>query len=633
MSTHLRLVLALLGATQLPVVGAGTAKLAGSLTFHASFDGKVEADYARGDRRLYTTIARGPQLKTKPGLPGEGKTVLEKGGGRFGDCLNFKDVTAKRIHFALEKNLAYRTRDWSGTVSVWLRTTPDEDLAPGYTDPLQITPRSALDACFFTEFGIEDPRPFRLGAFADKTAWNPDGKPTKEIVIPDRPLIHVDNPPFSRDRWTHVVFTWAGFNSGDKKGITKLYLNGKPSGTMTGWNQQFTWDLAQAQIRLGVKFIGRLDELSCFDRALSPVEIRQLHALKNGVKSIVPKPVAAKPQYEHGRLRIAAASAEEPLRETFSLKHAMSYLQNGTAAWAGKRKCVSCHTTGSYLQAAPSLTPFVGPPSSAMRNFFVEELAELKVAAAQKFTRGTSTAQVVYIAAGLAEWDRHVTGTLSPETREALGFMFRLQQGNGTWQSLDCWPPFESSAYQEATVAAMAAATAPDWLKAEGGEGMARLRDYLRNEAPPHDYGRVLLLWTGTRVDGLLGAARKKELVDLIFRQQRDDGGWSIRTFAQPEEWGNGSRVRKLQREAEFRNPPSDGHMTGLCVTVLRDAGIPAEDARLRPAVAWLLANQRESGRWWTRSLNTDTYHFITYSGTTYPLLALAKCGKLPPLP
>ena len=57
---------------------------------------------------------------------------------------------------------------------------------------------------------------------------------------------------------------------------------------------------------------------------------------------------------------------------------------------------------------------------------------------------------------------------------------------------------------------------------------------------------------------------------------------------------------------------------------------MPAKDARLQKAVQWLLTNQRASGRWWTRSLNTDKFHYITYSGTAYPLLALVKCGSLP---
>jgi squalene-hopene/tetraprenyl-beta-curcumene cyclase len=57
---------------------------------------------------------------------------------------------------------------------------------------------------------------------------------------------------------------------------------------------------------------------------------------------------------------------------------------------------------------------------------------------------------------------------------------------------------------------------------------------------------------------------------------------------------------------------------------------VPADDPRLQKAIAWISASQRESGRWWTRSLNTDSWHFITYSGTAYPLLALQMCNAVP---
>jgi squalene-hopene/tetraprenyl-beta-curcumene cyclase len=128
----------------------------------------------------------------------------------------------------------------------------------------------------------------------------------------------------------------------------------------------------------------------------------------------------------------------------------------------------------------------------------------------------------------------------------------------------------------------------------------------------------------------LVSDERRRELVDGVWKHQRADGGWSIRTFAAPEAWGNGSRAAKLKAEPEFATTPSDGHQTGLAVIVLRDAGVEANDPRLEKAARWLLANQRVSGRWWTRSLNTDGPHYITYSGTAFPLLALAKCGKLP---
>jgi len=139
----------------------------------------------------------------------------------------------------------------------------------------------------------------------------------------------------------------------------------------------------------------------------------------------------------------------------------------------------------------------------------------------------------------------------------------------------------------------------------------------------------VLLLGASTRLPGLLDAAQQRAVIEMIWKHQRPDGGWSLRTFAAPEAWGRGNRAEKLRAEPEFNDPPSDGHQTGLTIVVLRDAGVPASDVRLQRGVKWLQTNQRESGRWWTRSLNTDNFHYITYSGTAFPLLALAKCGVL----
>ena len=180
----------------------------------------------------------------------------------------------------------------------------------------------------------------------------------------------------------------------------------------------------------------------------------------------------------------------------------------------------------------------------------------------------------------------------------------------------------------------MAAATAPGWLQSKTGvrlkDQIATANAYLRDTPAPHDYGKVLKLWAATRVPDIAPEAERKELIERIWSLQQDDGGWSLRSFAEPEQWGKGNRAAKLRAEPEFKNPPSDGHMTGLATLVLRDGAVPADDPRIQKAVAWIKSNQRESGRWWTRSLNNDKFHFITYSGTAYPLLALMKCGELP---
>ena len=235
-----------------------------------------------------------------------------------------------------------------------------------------------------------------------------------------------------------------------------------------------------------------------------------------------------------------------------------------------------------------------------------------------------------------SEWDANRTHRLSAETAEALGMMFKLQRADGDWTiSDDNNPPLESNRYRLATIAARAVGNAPGWLARQRGTPVEAkinlLENYLRAERKAQgDYDRTDLLWAAAELPGLLDAKREQELIEMIFAHQRPDGGWSIRAFAQPEEWGKGNRAEKLRAEPEFSNPPSDGHMTGLAIVALREAGVPAGGPRIQGGVSWLLNNQRSSGRWWTRSLNRDGWQFISYSGTVYPLLALSLCGELP---
>jgi len=339
-------------------------------------------------------------------------------------------------------------------------------------------------------------------------------------------------------------------------------------------------------------------------------------------------------QYEFGEQKLPAATAEEPKRGMLSVTAAANYLDKGARIWSDSRKCVSCHTNGTYMQIRPSLTIQLGAPAADQREFFVDALQTLQRTDREMLKQSTRPAQAIYLAAGLAEWDAHVSKLLSPETEQALALMLEIQLESGTWGSLDRWPPFESDAYHEATVAAMAIGTAPGWLANLKDEkltaGVGRLKNYLKTQPPPHDYGRVLLLWASSRMPDLVADAQKQQLIDMVFKHQRDDGGWSIRSFAAPEAWGSGYRAKKLRDEPEFASLPSDGHQTGLALIVLRSAGIAATDPRIQKGVQWLVTNQRESGRWWTRSLNTDAKHFITYSGTAYPLLALSLCDALP---
>jgi hypothetical protein len=289
-----------------------------------------------------------------------------------------------------------------------------------------------------------------------------------------------------------------------------------------------------------------------------------LHALHQG-----PLVNSTPYQYVSASIFVPEAHAEEARLERLSVKKALAYLEQGTEAWNSTAKCVTCHTNGSYMAYRPALTDTLGKPSQRVRDFFVATLRQQLATPRQELLQELGPTQVVYVAAGLAQWDAHVSKSLSPETRQALELMFAIQEPNGAWKSPgNCWPPFEADSYQAATMAAMAVAAAPGWVATLGEgtllEGIEGLKSYLRRESPPHDYGGVFLLWAASSMPDLLTAEKKQKLVEAIWKHQRTDGGWSIRAFATPEEWGSGNRAEKLRTEPEFLDPPSDGHQTGL---------------------------------------------------------------------
>jgi hypothetical protein len=283
---------ALMAALLLPIAADTNQSTArgprAALTFHASFDGSVDAVHAAGDRSLYWAPSLKERQEAKTGLPPTGETQHATGAGRFGDALRFTKRRAPLVFFRAARNMPYAPSDWSGTVSFWLQVDPQGQLEPGFCDPIQITPRAWNDAAFFVEFEKRpEAIPFRLGVYADLDVWNPTKRKFEEIPSSERPLLTVATPPFSGGKWTHVVFTFERFNTGRADGIARLYLDGEPRGVLAARQQTFTWDPEQAMIGLGLGYIGLLDELSVFSRALTADEVWAVYRLDSGVSALM----------------------------------------------------------------------------------------------------------------------------------------------------------------------------------------------------------------------------------------------------------------------------------------------------------------------------------------------------------
>jgi squalene-hopene/tetraprenyl-beta-curcumene cyclase len=311
-------------------------------------------------------------------------------------------------------------------------------------------------------------------------------------------------------------------------------------------------------------------------------------------------------------------SADEPRAKSVSLAAAARFLDAAAVNWTRERKCGTCHTNVPYLFARATLNDAPSEGAALVRRFFEDRIAHWDDEA--KAAKPRFDAEVVVTAVALAFHDAQTSGKLHPLTCKALDRMWMLQRADGSWNWLKCaWPPFEHDDYFGAVFAAVGTSIAPeDYHRTEAAQkGLGKLKAFLRKTPAPSLHHKAWLLWASMKLDGFLTTAECQQTVKDLLALQRDDGGWSLASLG---DW-KGHDGRKNDT-----NAPSDGYGTGLVVYVLRQAGTPAKDEAIQRGVRWLQTNQRVSGRWFTRSLNTDRAHYITNAGTAFAVLALTAC-------
>ena len=311
-------------------------------------------------------------------------------------------------------------------------------------------------------------------------------------------------------------------------------------------------------------------------------------------------------------------SPEEAIRPAASLTVAATFLDNVALNWTRQRKCGTCHTNYPYLVARPVLKEPAAPAMAEIRRFFEDRVAHWDDP--EKGAKPLWDAEVVSTAAALAMNDAATSGKLQDPSRKALDRIWTVQKPDGGFDWLKCgWPPYEYDDYHGAIVAALGAGHAPDGYAQTplARKGLDRLRAYFAKNPPPNIHHQTMLLWASTRLDGLMTDEEKNATIAKLRKLQRADGGWNLPSLG---DW--------KRRDGSVNDPaaPSDGYATGFLVFVLRQAGVPAADPSVRRGVAWLLANQRVSGRWFTRSVTNDGAHYITHAGTAFAVLALRAC-------
>lgn len=225
-----------------------------AVIFHASFDESVNADTAAGDAAMHTAISR---QESRSGNH-RADVALVPGAGRFGGALSMGKKDRQYIYYEGYENMGFKSADWEGAYSLWMKLDPDEDLEPGYCDPFQVTDKTPQNESMFLEFSKDHtPRRFRLAACPTLKEWNTTGAKWEELEIAGRP-----------------------------DGRARLYINGQPRGVISGWTQNYRWDPAKARMKIGWSYIGLMDDLAVFNRALTPEEVKRLYNAPNGVKGL-----------------------------------------------------------------------------------------------------------------------------------------------------------------------------------------------------------------------------------------------------------------------------------------------------------------------------------------------------------
>ena len=155
--------------------------------------------------------------------------------------------------------------------------------------------------------------------------------------------------------------------------------------------------------------------------------------------------------------------------------------------------------------------------------------------------------------------------------------------------------------------------------------GLEKLRIYLKNNPPKSLHHRAMIAWCSIRIEGIATQAERDQALNDLLALQLDDGGWSTSSLLTDcKVRGNGEPLQ---------TKTSDAYGTGFVIVVCRELGVPATDKSMARGIDWLLANQRESGKWFTRSPVRDCSNLISNAGSAYAVLALQACGKLPGWP
>jgi squalene-hopene/tetraprenyl-beta-curcumene cyclase len=360
---------------------------------------------------------------------------------------------------------------------------------------------------------------------------------------------------------------------------------------------------------------------------------------------------------------VACSQPAARVSSTWDPKAAASYLDYRAGwwmGWTGSARdhgtfCISCHTALPYALSRPALRAALAEQGPSVNERGLIENVKKRVRLWKDVgpyysdqgydhktaeSRGTESVLNALI---LASYDAR-NGHLSDETRAAFDNMWALQQTTGELRGSWPWLQFDQepweandSAYYGAALAAMAVGTAPGNYGSipEIQGNLTRLREYLnRDSAAQSTINRVFLLWSSTKLPGLVSPEQQKAIINEALSKQQADGGWRLASIAwRWHGWSLQSLENMWIREdGTPMEGKSDGLATSLITLALQKAGVPRDNAQLKRGLSWLMSNQNAAEGFWPassvnkrRHVSSDTGRFMSDAATAFAVLALSE--------
>jgi hypothetical protein len=161
-----------------------------------------------------------------------------------------------RRTFARCSSAAIVTRR-GGTLSFWLRLDPQKDLAPGFTDPIQLTDKAYNDSAVWVDFTKDDvPRYFRCARFRRLASTKVSNKTVDALILgsetagihqlpPDRHGVAAKR----QSQLNHFAVRFAGAGRGTatrlRRGLVPLH---PPTPRQSRWSPSPDWPVLSVPV-------------------------------------------------------------------------------------------------------------------------------------------------------------------------------------------------------------------------------------------------------------------------------------------------------------------------------------------------------------------------------------------------